>query len=54
MIAFDEEGNRLLIIHQIAMAKKLNGLGIRQTKTAKNKGSRRLNNVPGERLVAFV
>nr|DAR28412.1 MAG TPA: hypothetical protein [Caudoviricetes sp.] len=25
-----------------------------QTKTAKNKGSRRLNNVPGERLVAFV
>lgn len=51
LISFDEEGNRLLIIHQIAMAKNLNQFGTHlaqeQTKTAKNKGSRRLNNVPG-------
>lgn len=51
LVAFDEEGNRLLISHQIAMAKKLDQFGTylaqEQTKTAKNKGSRRLNNVPG-------
>ncbi|MFS1085541.1 hypothetical protein ACFC90_02405 [Enterococcus casseliflavus] len=38
LIAFDEEGNRLLIIHQIAMAKNLNQFGTRTNKNRQEQG----------------
>ncbi|WP_270792350.1 hypothetical protein [Enterococcus casseliflavus] len=38
LIAFDEEGNRLLISHQIAMAKKLDQFGTRTNKNRQEQG----------------